>query len=567
MKRWNGWGDVNKNHHFPETAAAYLADLIGPGTSYPDAEQESVLAAVPRSRLPEHPLITTDPAERLHHARGQSLPDWIALRSGRIGAFPDGVAYPSSAEEVRTLLQFARQTEAKVIPYGGGTSVVGHINPLPGDRPVLTIDLSRLNQLEELDQTSRLAVFGAGISGPTLEAQLRPFNLTLGHYPQSFEYSTLGGWIATRSSGQQSYHYGRIEAMFAGGRVETPLDSLVIHPHPASAAGPDLREIVLGSEGRLGIITQATVRVRPLPERESFQAAFFHDWASGAKAVREIAQAALPVSMLRLSDAQETETTLILSGKEQLVGWADRGLRLLRYGPERCLLIFGLTGSQALTKTAERLTKEIIRSNGGLPTGTTIGKLWQKSRFHTPYLRNTLWERGCAIDTLETAVPWRTALDTAAALKGAIEKAANQNGERVLVFAHLSHVYNDGASIYVTYLFRRSADPEETLARWQVMKTAASQIIVAHGGTISHQHGVGLDHAPYLTAEKGELGMEWLAALGRTADPDGLLNPGKLLPAADVNGLNLKQGSDPGTRGASKEFSDVDTRLAQRHLA
>lgn len=557
MKRWNGWGNINTTYPLPPSAAAYLANRVGQGTSYPDAVRESVLAAVPPSRLPEHPLITADPAGRLDHARGQSLPDWVALRSGRIGTFPDGVAYPTSAEEVSTLLQFARQTDTKLIPYGGGSSVVGHINPQPGDRPVLTLDLTHLNQLEALDETSRLATFGAGTTGPSLEAQLRPHNLTLGHFPQSFEYSTLGGWIATRSSGQQSYHYGRIEHLFAGGQVETPQDSLLIHPYPASSAGPDLREIILGSEGRLGIITQATVRVRPLPDRETFQAAFFHDWPSGAKAVREIAQAGVPVSMLRLSDAQETETTLILSGKDRLVGWADKGLRLLNYGPERCLLLFGLTGSQKLTKTAERLTKEIIRANGGLPTGATIGKIWQKSRFHTPYLRNTLWEQGYAIDTLETAVPWSAVLETAADLKAAIEHGIAETGERVLVFAHLSHVYNDGASIYVTYLFRRSADPEETLHRWQLMKSAASRAVVAHQGTISHQHGVGLDHAPYLTAEKGKVGLEWLAGLIETADPDRLLNPGKLLPPLVVDQYS----------GERKDLNHVDTRLAQRHLA
>jgi alkyldihydroxyacetonephosphate synthase len=529
MKRWNGWGNIETTYPLPASAAGYLAALIGPGAAYTDATLDSVLASVPSSSLPDHPLITADPAERLYHARGQSLPDWIALRSGRIGTFPDGVAYPASSEEVRSLLHFARQTDTKIIPYGGGSSVVGHINPQPGDRPVLTLDLGRLNQMIELDESSRLATFGAGIAGPDLENQLQPYNLTLGHFPQSFEYSTLGGWIATRSSGQQSYYYGRIEALFAGGQIETPLDSLIIPPLPASAAGPDLRQMILGSEGRLGIITQATVRVRPLPERETFQAAFFHDWASGAKAVREMAQAGVPVSMLRLSDAQETETTLVLSGKENLVAWADRGLNLLRYGPERCLLLFGVTGSDRLTKTAERLAKSIIRANGGLPTGSTIGHLWQKSRFYSPYLRNTLWEKGYAIDTLETAVPWNAVLETAAAIKTAVENTGSVADERVLVFAHLSHVYNDGASIYVTYLFRRSADPGETLQRWQMMKTAASWAIVAHKGTISHQHGVGVDHAPYLAAEKGRLGIDWLAALCESADPEGLLNPGKLL--------------------------------------
>jgi alkyldihydroxyacetonephosphate synthase len=222
MRRWNGWGDDQTLYPLPESAAAYLAELVGPGQPQPDASLAYVVASVPASRLPAHPMIDTDPAGRLAHARGQSLPDWVALRAGLIDTFPDGVAYPASDEEVRALLAYARRSEARLVPYGGGTSVVGHINPLPGRRPVLTVDLGRLNRLISLDETSQLATLEAGIAGPVLENQLRARGYTLGHFPQSFEYSTLGGWIATRSSGQQSYHYGRIEELFAGGHIETP---------------------------------------------------------------------------------------------------------------------------------------------------------------------------------------------------------------------------------------------------------------------------------------------------------------------------------------------------------
>ncbi len=535
MRRWNGWGDDATLYPLPAAAARYLAALVGEGLSVPDVSFETALASVPTSRLPGQtqglPLqITTDPAERLRHARGQSLPDWIALRSGRIGAYPDGVAYPASDEDVRGLLGFARRTGARLIPYGGGTSVVGHINPRPGDAPILTVDLSHLNRLTKLDEASHLAIFEAGVRGPDLEAQLRERGYTLGHYPQSFEFSTLGGWIATRSSGQQSYHYGRIEALFAGGHVETPIGALDLPPHPASAAGPDLRQMILGSEGRLGIVTRATVRVRPLPETESFHAVFFHDWESGTAAAREIAQARVPLSMLRLSDAQETETTLALSGRDRLVAWADRGLRLAGYGPERCLMLFGITEYKGAVAFAHSQATDIARAHGGLPVGTAIGRQWRKTRFLTPYLRNTLWERGYALDTLETAAPWSAVLPAAAAIKGAIYDGLAERGEGGLVFAHLSHIYADGASLYVTYLYRRAADPNETLSHWQTLKAAASQAIVAHGGTISHQHGVGTDHAPYLAAEKGEVGMKLLEAARRALDPEGLLNPGKLLP-------------------------------------
>ncbi len=531
MKRWNGWGDVAVTASLPPLALDYLAERLGAGQPPRDAALATVLASVPASRLAPHRLIRTDPEERLRHARGQSLPDWVALRTGTIDAFPDGVAYPTSREQVRALLAYAGEHGVRLIPYGGGTSVVGGVNPLPSSVPALTVDLGKLNDLHALDEASLLATVGAGILGPELEFRLGERGTTLGHFPQSFEYASLGGWVATRSSGQQSLHYGRIEDLVAGCHLETPAGPLDLLPLPASAAGPDLRHVVLGSEGRLGIITDVTVRIRSRPEEEQFQAAFFRDWEGGVAAVRAIAQARIPLSMLRLSDAQETETTLILAGKENLVNWADRGLKLLRYREGRCLLIYGATGASVAVSAALREAHAIMRGAGGLLTGGTIGRLWAHSRFRNPYLRNTLWEAGYAIDTLETALPWSQVMPAAAALKAAIAREAGE--ERVLAFAHLSHVYGDGASIYVTYLFRLADEPAETLRRWHAMKHAASLAIREHGGTISHQHGVGSDHAPYLPAEKGPLGMAWLEATRRQFDPRGLMNPGKLLADAE----------------------------------
>lgn len=527
MRRWNGWGDDTIQYPLHDSALRFLHDRVGPGTPPRDAAFADLVAAVPPSRLPDHPLVSTDPADRLRHARGQSLPDWVALRAGRIAAFPDGVARPASGEEVRALLDFAAQIGAQVIPYGGGTSVVGHVNPI-SDRPALSVDLSRLNQPLRFDGEGNLATFGAGVVGPALEAQLRAHGFTLGHFPQSFEYSTLGGWIVTRSSGQQSLGYGRIERLFAGGVLEAPAGTLALPPFPASAAGPDLRELALGSEGRLGILTEATVRISPLPEIEAFHAVFFPDWPSIQAATRAIVQARLPLSMLRASTPAETETTLALAGHERLIGLLERLLALRGVAEGKCMLLLGFTGREGVVKAARKEALGIAADHGGVHVGRTFGKEWHKSRFRTPYLRNTLWEQGYAIDTLETALPWEGVPGTVDAIETALREALAQFGERGHIFTHLSHLYPHGASIYTTYLFRLAADPDETLARWGAMKRAASEAIVARGGTISHQHGVGLDHLAYLPAEKGPLGMAALRAACAAFDPGGIMNPGKL---------------------------------------
>ncbi|MFL7814069.1 MAG: FAD-binding oxidoreductase [Anaerolineales bacterium] len=527
MKRWNGWGNTQTHYPLPESAEDYLRLRLGSLPSLQDAELQTILNTVPQSSLPDHPLIQVDPEIRLRHSRGQSLPDWVALNYGRIAAFPDGVAFPENEDQVAGLLEFARGSGAHVIPFGGGSSVVGHINPRSQDKPTITLSLEKMDQLLDIDRTSKLAEFQAGVAGPALERQLAAQGFILGHFPQSFEYSTLGGWIATRSSGQQSIYYGRIEDLFAGGQVATPEGFLELPVYPASAAGPDLRQLVLGSEGRLGVITKATVRIRKLPQQEGFYGVFFPSWEDGCQAVRQIAQSGIPVSMLRLSNPQETETTLILSGKSW-IDLADRGLRLIGMGGERCLLIFGATGRSAQVTSIRRQTAQICRSHGGLQVGSIVGHTWEKSRFISPYLRNTLWVKGIAVDTLETALPWSQVKEASQAIPESITHAAQNYQEQVLVMTHLSHIYPDGASIYTTYLFRRDADPDRLLEVWDAMKDAASQQIQALGGTISHQHGVGLDHKRYLPAEKGLLGILAIRNSMETFDPDRILNPGKL---------------------------------------
>lgn len=530
MKRWNGWGDDAIQFDLGDDALAFLRERIGTGAAPADATFEQACAALAPSRLAPHRLVDTSAAARALHAHGQSLPDWLRLRYGKIGAAPDGVAWPESGAEVRELLDFAAAAGAIVIPYGGGTSVAGHLSAPDGAQPILSLDTTRLRAMSNLDREAQLATFGAGVLGPDLEAQLRAHGFTLGHFPQSFEYSTLGGWVATRSSGQQSLRYGRIEQLFAGGRIETPAGTLDIPTFPASAAGTDLREMVLGSEGRIGVLTEATVRVTRLPAHEAFHAVFFKDWEAARNAVREVAQARLPLSLLRLSNQLETQTMLALAGHKQLVAMLETYLRWRGCGAGKCMLMIGASGSRAAASFAMSGALAIARRHGGVHAGRAMGEKWKHNRFRNVYLRNAAWAHGYAIDTAETAVDWAGVTPMMQAMEQGAADALAAHGERVHAYTHLSHLYPQGASVYSTFVYRLSGDYAQDLARWQALKHAVSGAVVANGGTISHQHGVGTDHAPYLAAEKGVLGIGAMLALFRHFDPDGRMNPGKLAP-------------------------------------
>jgi len=530
MRQWNSWGDSQTKMAINAKASQFLQNLLGKSSALSDATLAQVMAKVPVSRLPAHPLIATDAETRVRHARGQSLPDWLALRSGDIPVFPDGVALPKNSQQVAELLSLAKTHNWVVIAYGGGTSVVGHINPVADERPILTLSLANLNALLHLDEASQLATIGAGANGPQVEALLKPHGYTLGHYPQSFELSTLGGWIASRSSGQQSLHYGRIEQLFAGGRIETLAGTLDIPTMPASSAGPDIREIIMGSEGRFGVITEATVRITRCPEQEVFCVYFVPDWAKAKSAVRELVQQKIPLSMVRLSNSEETRTQLTLAGHALAIAGLEKVLNWRGAGEGKCMLTIGFTGSQQRIKFAQAEVNRILKEFDTVATGQVLGKRWLQNRFKAPYLREALWQLGYAVDTLETAVDWQKVTPYMTDVEQALRNALSHEQETVLAFSHLSHIYGQGSSIYTTYVYRVAANYQQTLARWQKLKADASQMIVKHGGTISHQHGVGQDHAPYLEAEKGVLGMATLHALAKHFDGEARLNPHKLLP-------------------------------------
>lgn len=533
MRRWNGWGDDATAHPITDAARVFLRARIGEGTAPRDTTREEALRAVGPSRIRGTTLFNDDAALRLDRSRGQSFPDWIAMKSGRMGPVADAVALPRTHEDVAAAVAEAGRIGAIIVPYGGGTSVVGHLSVPGGDRPVVNLSLERMDELLAFDRTTMTATFGAGTPGPRIEAQLKPHGHLLGHFPQSYEYATLGGWVVTRSSGQQSYRYGRIEQLFHSGRVATPKGEWRVGGVPASSAGPDLREALMGSEGRLGLLTEVTARVRRLPEHESFHGVFFPSWQAGLDAVCALVQHDAPLSMLRLSNEVETETQLALvQGHETALKWLQRYLGLRGIGAGQCLLMAGITGSVRECALQKRMLIDIARGHRGVHVGSMLGAGWARNRFRGPYLRNALWDEGYAVDTLETCVMWPQATAVMRAIEQAVRDVFAADNERVHVFTHLSHVYRQGCSIYSTFVFRSGGDPDADLARWRRFKCAASDAIVAHGGTISHQHGVGVDHAPWLPAEKGALGMDLIHAMAREFDPQGMMNPGKLFADA-----------------------------------
>jgi len=529
MRRWNGWGDDSFSMEAPGSGLAFLRSVVTPGTVLPDADLSSVCEQVPASRLPEHPLIVTVAEDRVRHARGQSLPDWLAMRSGDFGIFPDGVAYPESTEQVQELMALAYEKDFEVIPYGGGTSVVGHINPLASERGVLTIDMGRMNRLVSLNEESQIATFGAGTPGPQVEAQLRAKGYTLGHFPQSWELATVGGWVASRSSGQQSLRYGRIEQMFAGGTLVSPRGNLVVPTIPATSAGLDIREVLLGSEGRMGIITEVQMRVTPIATQEQFFVVFLPSFEEAKSAVRSIVQERIPLSMLRVSNALETETQLKLAGHEKQIGLLESYLSLRGVKEGKCMVTFGVTGNKQQNKTSLKQSKKIFKSLGGVSGPKMMGEKWAENRFKFPYLRENLWLEGYVVDTFETATDWDNVSELMNTMEESVRNSLQDEGVKPHVYTHLSHMYAQGCSIYTTYIFPNADSYGATLERWKKIKAAACGTLATGRSTISHQHGVGKDHAPYLEAEKGALGMGAIKSLLSFFDPKQKLNPGTLV--------------------------------------
>jgi alkyldihydroxyacetonephosphate synthase len=533
-RRLGAWGFEGERFDPSPALLDWLAVRLGASEPLSRAEPAAIALppARPLRRLPAPSSV--DPLDRLRHSRGQGLPDLLRLRAGRVPVAPDAVLYPADDAEAAAVLAACASAGILVVPWGGGTSVTGGVNAPGGERLSVALDLARLAGLEALDERSGLATFGAGTSGPALEAALAERQLTLGHFPQSFELSTLGGWVATRSSGQESLGYGSMAELVSGVSLVAPGGRLDLPAMPASAAGPDLRALVLGSEGRLGVVTRATVRVRERRAPLRVTGTLVPSWEAGLDVARAVLRARIGLALLRVSDEAETEVGVTLGLRaHRLAGAAARAWLRLRRVPERaCLVLAGAARDRAGLRALDE-AGELLRDRGGVGLGERPGRRWIADRFRHPYLRDALLDRGIAVETVETAAPWSRLPELARDVRGALEGALAAEGERGAVLCHVSRPYPDGASLYFTVFFRCPRDPEGAVARWAALKRAATRAIVQGGGTLSHHHGVGAWHAPWLPREIGAEGIRLVRAAAATLDPAGVMNPGVLLDPTD----------------------------------
>ncbi|HUD76499.1 MAG TPA: FAD-binding oxidoreductase [Streptosporangiaceae bacterium] len=520
---WGAWGP---RRPLPPAVGELLGQFLGlPPHPAPPVPLEAVelapsrlteaaLAGLAAATGPEH--VHASRAERLRHTGGRSTTDLLRRRAGDARHAPDAVLMPGSHDEVLGVLAAAERHRLAVVPFGGGTSVTGGVEALAGGLDaVITLDLARMDKLISIDVDAQAATMQAGMAAPRAARLLAARGVMLGHEPQSAEYATIGGFAATRSAGQASAGYGRFDDMVLALRAATPRGTLAAGRAPASAAGPDLRQLLLGSEGAFGVITEVTLAIRDLPQETADEAWQFPGLAAGIAALRSLTLAAPgAVTMARLSDETETSVQGLESG----------------HAASGCLLLVSIEGTAESVAARRRQATEVLREHGGRAGAPELVAGWRRSRFDAPYLRDSLLDAGALAETLETATSWGNLAALHQSVRGALTATLTAAGTPPVVMCHVSHVYRSGASLYFTVVAAQAGDP---IGQWAAAKRAASAAILAGAGTITHHHAVGLDHRDYLTAEIGELGVTVLRAVKSALDPAGIMNPGKLIPPAD----------------------------------
>jgi alkyldihydroxyacetonephosphate synthase len=534
---WWGWGDPAISPELDAEALAVLRERIGELQPWPLACQLVDFDLPPAEPLPASlteavgdEAIFSSNEDRLRHASGRGYADLARMRGGSLEAAPDAVVVPADAEALRHVLEVCAAEGIAVVPFGGGTSVVGGVEPLRGDHQrLISLDLAALRDVA-VDRRSLTARLGAGLRGPEAEAALAREGLTLGHFPQSFEYATIGGFAATRSAGQASSGYGRFDALVSSVRLIAPTGDMQTLETPHTAAGPALRELIIGSEGVLGVIPEVTVRVRPTPAVRRYEAWMAESFEAGAEIVRALAQGPGLPDVVRVSDEEETQGSLALSGPRGTTGRLFNGYLGLRKRSGGALMIVGHEGDEESVARRRALAVRELRSGGAAYLGQAAGRSWEQGRYRGPYLRDTLMGKGAMVETLETSHTWSRLGELHDVVAAAIHGSLAGQGTPGLVFCHLSHAYADGASLYFTFIARSRHGGE--LEQWGLVKQAASEAIVAAGATITHHHAAGRDHAPYMEAEVGRTGLDVLRAVKDQLDPTGIMNPGKLLPGS-----------------------------------
>jgi alkyldihydroxyacetonephosphate synthase len=429
----------------------------------------------------------------------------------------------------------ARDHRLAVVPVGGGTSVVGGVEPAagPGFAGVLVLDLSRMSGLVRVEALDRTATLLPGTTGPEAEALLAAHGMTLGHVPQSWARATIGGYAATRSAGQASTGFGRFDAMVVGLRLATPRGVLDLGTGTPNAVGPDLRQLAIGSEGTLGVITEVTVRVHRAPARTRHEGWIVPTFDDGLAVLRSLVQdgprADSAPDISRLSDPEETEVQLALRGPSAQSAALDTYLRARRRA-QGCLVVVGWEGEASTIRARRREAIARLRAAGAVSLGTAAGEAWRRHRFDAPTQRDALLDAGVLVETLETATTWSRLPGLRSAVRSALSDSLAEQGTPAVVMTHVSHLYPTGASLYTTVLARRAdGGLPAARAQWRSAKARATEALLAAGGTLTHHHAVGRDHAPWVDREIGELGVEVLRATKAALDPTGMLNPGALV--------------------------------------
>jgi alkyldihydroxyacetonephosphate synthase len=553
--KWWGWGDddVAFTHADKPELGPFLERVLGldvdaPGerpVAFADLDvAEPSLADDLRAELeaavgPEH--VSTGAHDRVVHARGKSLRDLVRHREGDVGRLPDVVVRPGDEDAVAAVVRAALDADAVVIAFGGGTNISGSLEvPADEERTVISVDLGRMDRVLAIDDAARMARVQPGVFGPQLEEQLAARGWTAGHFPDSFTHSTLGGWIATRSSGMQSDKYGDITDLTRGVRVVTPAGTLVSRPVPHTSTGPSVREMVLGSEGRLGIITEATIHVHRVPERRVILGYLFPDWSRALAAMQEIAAGDVAPSVTRVSDAYETRFSFATKkASSKLDELKSKALatfleRRRDYDlDEMCLSFIGYEGSKWRVAAQRRLVGRIVSRHGGLGIGSGPGELYDQKKFDTPYIRDFLLDRGALADVSETSAPWSALPGLYDNVMAAARGGFAELGVMGYIMCHLSHSYHAGACLYFTFGFVPDAG-RDPLDQYDVVKSAIQQAFVDSGGTLSHHHAVGTEHARWLEEDISAPGVAMLRALFDGIDPGSNLNPGKIVGQSAV---------------------------------
>ncbi|MGC1374199.1 MAG: FAD-binding oxidoreductase [Candidatus Sulfotelmatobacter sp.] len=473
--------------------------------------------------------------DRIVHAYGKGFRDLFRLRHGLAAGAPDLIIYPESEREICLTLRAAAERGVSVIPFGGGSNISGCLERMDRGRMSVSLDMRRMRRVLDVDTRSFTARIEAGVFGPDLEAQLGAYGMTLGHFPDSFLHSTLGGWIATRSAGMQSDKYGKIEDMVIALRMVTPEGALATRAVPKSSNGIDVNHLCIGSEGTFGVITEATMRLHPRPERRLVPGYLFPEFDGGIEAVRECVRQECMPAMVRLNDPDKTALSMAFRPPASTFSNAASGLfksylRVRRFSlAHACLMLTGFEGSEAAVDRQMKQVGNIYRRCGAVSLGAIAGKSFEATKYDFPHIRDFLLDRDVTSDVSETSTVWSNILplyeDTVDVLRGKI----GESGVHPWVGCHISHTYQSGASVYFTFAFCQQ--PAREMDQYLRVKKAVQQSFIDHGATLSHHHAVGTEHLPWLATEISPIGVRAITAIKHCLDPANIMNPGRLQPS------------------------------------